>query len=137
MIDIRAIDESDEETVIALWTAVFGYSAPHNQPAAVIRCKLAVQRDLFFVALLDGMLVGTVMGGYDGHRGWVYALAVAPEVRHRGIGTALIRHVERALKERRCPKVNLQVLASNAGTVTFYEKLGYGVEERVSMGKIL
>src|SRR5690242_20304821 len=99
MIEIRAFDESDGEQVIALWTAVFGYSAPHNLPAAVIRCKLAVQRDLFFVALLDGRLVGTVMGGYDGHRGWVYSLAVASEVRHRGIGTALIRHVEQGLKE--------------------------------------
>ena len=91
MIDIRAFHESDEEPVIALWTSVFDYPAPHNQPAAVIRCKLSVQRDLFFVALLDGKLVGTVMGGYDGHRGWVYSLAVAPGVRRRGIGTSLIR----------------------------------------------
>ena len=98
---------------------------------------MTVQRDLFFVALLDGKLVGTVMGGYDGHRGWVYSLAVTPELRRRGIGTALVRHVERALRERGCPKINLQVLASNAATVAFYEKLGYAVEERVSMGKVL
>jgi ribosomal protein S18 acetylase RimI-like enzyme len=137
MTDIRAFHRSDGEQVAALWSAVFGYAAPHNQPAAVIRCKLAVQRDLFFVALLDDKLVGTVMGGYDGHRGWVYSLAVAPELRHRGIGTALVRHVERALRERGCPKINLQVLASNAATVAFYEKLGYAVEERVSMGKVL
>ena len=80
---------------------------------------------------------GTVMGGYDGHRGWVYSLAVVPEVRRRGVGTALMRHVERELAVRGCPKVNLQVLASNAATVAFYEKLGYSVEERVSMGKLL
>jgi ribosomal protein S18 acetylase RimI-like enzyme len=65
------------------------------------------------------------------------SLAVEPEVRRRGIGTALMRPVERALAGRGCPKVNLQVLASNAATVAFYEKLGYSVEERVSMGKLL
>ena len=115
---------------------MFGYTSPHNDPATVIRLKLAVQRDLFFVARLDGRLVGTVMGGYDGHRGWIYSLAVGPEVRRRGVGTALMRHVERELAGRGCPKVNLQVLASNAETVAFYEKLGYSVEERVSMGKV-
>jgi ribosomal protein S18 acetylase RimI-like enzyme len=92
---------------------------------------------LFFVARLDGLLVGTVMSGYDGHRGWVYSLAVGSEVRRRGSGTALMQHVERELASRGCPKVNLQVLASNAATVAFYEKLGYSVEERVSMGKLL
>jgi ribosomal protein S18 acetylase RimI-like enzyme len=103
----------------------------------VIRDKLSIQRDLFFVATLDDRLVGTIMGGYDGHRGWIYSLAVCPEVRRRGIGTALMRHVERELAVRGCPKVNLQVLSSNAATVSFYERLGYSVEERVSMGKLL
>jgi ribosomal protein S18 acetylase RimI-like enzyme len=93
--DIRPFQESDEAEVIALWICVFGYPSPHNDPTTVIRHKLAVQRELFFVARLDGRLVGTVMGGYDGHRGWVYSLAVGPEVRRRGIGTALMRHVER------------------------------------------
>jgi ribosomal protein S18 acetylase RimI-like enzyme len=77
------------------------------------------------------------MGGYDGHRGWVYSLAVSPPARRRGVGTALMAHLERELAARGCPKVNLQVLASNAGTVRFYEKVGYAVEERVSMGKLL
>jgi ribosomal protein S18 acetylase RimI-like enzyme len=77
------------------------------------------------------------MGGYDGHRGWVYSLVVNPLARGRGVGTALIQQVERELARQGCPKVNLQVLASNAGTVEFYKKLGYAVEERVSMGKIL
>jgi ribosomal protein S18 acetylase RimI-like enzyme len=135
--EIRPFQESDEQDVVALWRAVFGYPAPHNDPAFVIQCKLAIQRDLFFVALLDGRLVGTVLGGYDGHRGWIYSLAVSPGARRRGIGTALMGHVERALRGRGCPKINLQVLASNAEAVPFYEKLGYSVEERVSLGKIL
>ena len=136
-VDIVAFQESDQAEVIALWDGVFGYTAPHKDPATVIRLKLAVQPNLLFIARLDGRLVGTVMGGYDGHRGWVYSLAVCPGVRRRGIGTALMRHVERELAGRGCPKVNLQVLASNAATVAFYEKLGYSVEERVSMGKLL
>ncbi len=134
---IRSFLEADESDVIILWTKVFAYPAPHNDPAKTIRQKLALQCDLFFVALLDGVLVGTVMAGYDGHRGWIYSLCVNPEVRRRGIGTALMKHVERELRERGCPKVNLQVLASNAATVSFYQKLGYSVEERVSMGKVL
>jgi len=135
--EIRPFEQADEHNVVALWTAVLAYTAPHNDPASVIRHKLAVQRDLFFVAVLDGVVLGTVMGGYDGHRGWVYSLAVAPEARRRGVGTALMKHLEGELAKRGCPKVNLQVLSSNAGTVEFYRKLGYSVEERVSMGKLL
>ena len=127
----------DENSVIALWKNVFGYATAHNDPAKVIRQKLAFQRELFFVALLDGELVGTVMGGYDGHRGWIYSLAVAPQVRRRGIGTALMKRVEQALAQQGCPKINLQVLASNAATVAFYQELGFAVEERISMGKVV
>jgi ribosomal protein S18 acetylase RimI-like enzyme len=135
--EIRLYDEGDDQAVIALWTTVFGYTAPHNDPARVIRQKLAVQRDLFFVALLDEILVGSVMGGYDGHRGWIYSLAVSPDARRRGIGTALMKRIEQELAERGCPKINLQVLSTNAATLAFYQKLGYSVEQRVSMGKVL
>jgi ribosomal protein S18 acetylase RimI-like enzyme len=135
--DIRPFHESDEPDVIALWSEVFGSTAAHNRPAALIRQKLAVQRELFFVARLGGRLAGTVMGGYDGHRGWVYSLAVRPDLRRRGVGTALMRHLERELASWGCPKINLQVLATNVATVAFYEKLGYSVEERISMGKVL
>lgn len=77
------------------------------------------------------------MGGYDGHRGWVYAVGVSPEHRRRGIGTALMRRLEHDLARTGCPKVNLQVRGFNAGAVGFYEKLGYTTEDRVSMGKLL
>jgi ribosomal protein S18 acetylase RimI-like enzyme len=136
-VNIRLFDEADEKEVIALWKRVFAYTEPRNDPARVVKQKLALQRDLFFVAILGGHVVGTVMGGYDGHRGWIYSLAVNVEARRKGIGTALMKHVERELAARGCPKVNLQLLASNAATVVFYRTLGYSVEERVSMGKIL
>lgn len=82
-------------------------------------------------------MVGTVMGGYDGHHGRVYSVAVRPEHRRAGIGAALVRRLERALAECGCLKVNLQVRTSNSAVVRFYQGLGYSVEERVSMGKRL
>jgi ribosomal protein S18 acetylase RimI-like enzyme len=135
--NIRVYESSDERSVIDLWKQVFGYSAPHNEPGFSIRKKLQVQPELLFVAMEDGTLAGTVMGGYDGHRGWIYSLAVSPRYRRRGIGVALVRHVEKALGELGCPKVNLQVLADNRQIIAFYQKLGYAVEERINLGKLL
>jgi hypothetical protein len=136
-VQIRVFRESDERAVIELWRAVSPSAAPHNDPATAIRLKLAVDPELFFVADVDGTIAGTIMGGYDGHRGWIYSVAVSAAHRRKGIGTALMRHVEAALVERGCLKVNLQVLTSNPGAVAFYETLGYSIEERVSMGKRL
>ena len=134
---VRPYADADEPAVIALWNAALPDAAPHNDPASSIRKKLAVGRDLFFVAVGDDGVVGTAMGGYDGHRGWVYSVAVATDSRRRGVGSALLRRLEAALVERGCLKVNLQVRAANAEVVAFYLKLGYDVEERVSMGKRL
>jgi ribosomal protein S18 acetylase RimI-like enzyme len=136
---IRPFDDADEPQVIDLWRRVLPDAAPHNDPATSIRRKCAVQRELFLVAVDDNgaAVIGTVMGGSDGHRGWVYSVAVDPAHRRRGVGSALIRRLEALLKELDCPKVNLQVRASNAATVAFYEKLGYGVEGHVSLGKRL
>jgi ribosomal protein S18 acetylase RimI-like enzyme len=136
-VEIRTYRESDERAVIDLWRAVSLSSAPHNDPATALRKKLAVDRDLLLVAEIGGVAVGTVMGGYDGHRGWVYAVAVRDDHRRQGVGSALMRRIEEALTDRGCLKVNLQVVASNLGAVAFYETLGYSVEERVSMGKRL
>ncbi len=135
--EIRTFEESDTDEVIALWRAVFSYPAPHNQPERAIREKLARQRELFFVAVSELKVIGTVMAGYDGHRGWIYSLAVSAESRRHGIGTALVRHVEAELLALNCGKINLQILAHNEGVVEFYQRLGYAVEPRISMGKVL
>jgi len=137
MVQIVIYSEAHEVAVITLWREIFGYTAPHNDPAFAIRQKLQVQPELFLVAMDGDQLVGTVMGGYDGHRGWIYSLAVRGEHQRKGIGTLLVRAVEQALKEGGCPKVNLQVLATNAAVVEFYKRLGYAVEERVTMGKLI
>jgi ribosomal protein S18 acetylase RimI-like enzyme len=137
MTEVRTYEDGDEAAVAALWREVFGDAPAHNVPEEDIRRKLAVQRDLFFVAVEGGELVGTALAGYDGHRGWVYYVAVRPACRRRGIGAALVKRVEEGLAAAGCPKLNLQVRASNRQAVAFYERLGYAVEERVSMGKIL
>lgn len=134
---IREFRDGDTSAVIALWNRLLPDNAPHNDPGRAIRQKLAADADLFFVAVVGSAVVGTVMGGYDGHRGWVYSLAVAPEHQRRGIASALIAHLEDALAARGCLKVNLQVRASNEGVVEFYRKCGYQIEERVSLGKRL
>ncbi len=134
---VRPFEETDEPSVVALWNMVLPDSAPHNDPVKVIRNKRAVEEDLFFVAERDGDVVGTVLGGYDGHRGWIYAVAVHPDHQRKGIGTALLRCMEEALTKRGCLKVNLQIRASNAAVIAFYAALGYEVEERISMGKRL
>ena len=103
----------------------------------MIENKLRVQPELLLVAEDDGSLVGAVMAGFDGTRGWMYHLAVAPERRSQGIGTALMRAAEEGLRELGCPKINLQVRATNDGVIAFYRSLGYEVEERVSLAKVL
>jgi ribosomal protein S18 acetylase RimI-like enzyme len=132
---VREFVDDDAPRVIKLWTSVFGYDAAHNAPAFALAKKLEVQRELFFVACVGESIIGTVMGGYDGHRGWIYSLAVLPEARTGGVGTALMTRCEEALKAVGCFKINLQVAADNDGVVKFYEKLGYSVEPRISMGK--
>ena len=135
--EIRPYRHEDEGRVIDLWATVFAYTAPHNAPATVIRHKLAVQPDLFFVALLDGVLVGTVMAGYDGHRGAINYVGVDPELRRRGYGRLLMAASEELLRQRGCPKINLHVRTSNTGVIAFYERLGYKLDPTVCLGKRL
>jgi ribosomal protein S18 acetylase RimI-like enzyme len=134
---IRPYEETDEAAVVDLWQEVFPDAPACNDPVSDIRLKLTVQPELFFIAMKDRQLVGTAMAGYDGHRGWVYYVVVSRNHRRQGIGSALMGHSEEALREKGCPKLNLQVRASNHEVVAFYRQLGYEIEERVSMAKRL
>ena len=134
---LRIYQESDEPQVVKLWQQVFPNSPSWNDPLEDIKRKLSVQRELFIVAMYGEELVGTALAGYDGHRGWVYYVAVNPNLRRCGIGAALMRYVEKDLAEMGCPKLNLQVRAENREVVAFYESLDYNVEERVRRGKRL
>ena len=120
-----------------LWRVVFPEDPPWNRAQIAIPAKLEVQPGLFLLAIENTNLVGTVMGGYDGHRGWVYALAVEPDHRQQGIATRLMTELETRLLALGCHKLNLQVRAQNTDVIELYRRLGYEVEDRVSLGKRL
>lgn len=136
-LEIRTYREPDEADVVALWTHIFPDARAWNQPQAYVRRKLAAQPELFLVGVSGGRVVATVLGGYDGTRGWIYHLAVAPEHRRQGFGRAMMAAAEERLRGLGCPKINLQIMRTNAGVVRFYERLGYAVEDRISMGRRL
>ena len=99
--------------------------------------KLRVQPDLFLVGVIDDQVVAVVMAGYEGHRGWVNYLAVAPEFRQQGYGREMMSQVEGRLRDLGCPKVSLQIRRANEDVAAFYEHLGYKEDEVISMGKRL
>jgi alkanesulfonate monooxygenase SsuD/methylene tetrahydromethanopterin reductase-like flavin-dependent oxidoreductase (luciferase family)/ribosomal protein S18 acetylase RimI-like enzyme len=136
-VTIREFAPDDAPAVATLWQRVFHDDSPWRAPDAIFERRRRRQGELFLVATLDGVVVATTMAGYDGHRGWLYRVAVAPEHRRRGLGRALVREAEQRLRQLGCPKVNLQIEGENRDAVGFYERLGWTVEDRVSMGKAL
>lgn len=134
--EIRAYRASDEESVIQLWRDCH-LVVPWNDPHKDIQRKLKVQSDLFLVGLVETRLVAAVMAGYDGHRGWINYLAVATDLRRRGIGRRMVEQVESRLRVLGCPKINLQLRTSNVDVVSFYEAIGYATDDVIGMGKRL
>jgi ribosomal protein S18 acetylase RimI-like enzyme len=134
--NIRKYQETDRNSLIDLWSSVFPNDPPHNEPALVIDAKLAVD-DLIFIAEDDGKIVGGCMAGYDGHRGWLYAVAVLKEYRRAGLGAELVKHALQSLKKIGCIKVNLQIRSTNKEVEAFYKSLGFAVEDRISMGAFI
>jgi ribosomal protein S18 acetylase RimI-like enzyme len=110
---------------------------PWNDPHRDISRKLQVRGDLFLVGVADGKIVATVMAGYEGHRGWVNYLAVAPENQRAGLARKMMDEAERRLREAGCPKINLQVRGGNASAIEFYRAIGYIQDDVISMGKRL
>ncbi len=125
------------EQVIDLWHNVFGYEAAHNSPEVAIDKKRQNKDGLFFVAQKDQRIIGTVMAGYDGHRGWIYSIAVHTEYRKQGIGSGLLSYTQGKLEDLGCLKVNLQIMEGNESVQQFYLSNGFSVEQRISMGKKL
>jgi len=133
---IRAFDPADTESVVALWETC-GLTRPWNDARRDIERKLRVQPELFLVGERDGRIVASAMGGYDGHRGWVYYLAVDPAARGEGLGRALMDELERLLLDLGCPKINLLVRDDNAAALSFYDRIGYSRDASASLGKRL
>jgi ribosomal protein S18 acetylase RimI-like enzyme len=133
---IRPFQPQDEDSVVSLWQQC-DLVRPWNDPRKDIQRKLGVRPDWFLVGVLNGQIVACVMAGYEGHRGWLNYLAVAPEHQRHGYARAIVVEAERLLREAGCPKINLQIRTSNHGVIEFYRRLGYSVDDVVSMGKRL
>jgi ribosomal protein S18 acetylase RimI-like enzyme len=133
---IRPFQLEDEQAVVALWRQC-DLVRPWNDPHKDIARKLKLRPDLFLVGVLDGQVVATVMAGYEGHRGWLNYLAVAPAHQRRGFARQIVAEAERLLREAGCPKINLQVRTSNQGVIEFYRRVGFTIDDVASMGKRL
>lgn len=133
---IRQGVAADEAAVVDLWNRVLAYPEPHNEPVGRFRRKMAYDDGLLFVADVGGDVVGTAVGGYDGVRGWIYAVAVDPGHRRAGVATALLATVEAELVRRGCPKINVYVRPENLGMADFYARFGYGAEAGIALSKV-
>lgn len=133
---IRKFEPADAQETVRLWQRC-GLTRPWNDPNKDIQRKLTVQPELFLVAESDGRITGTVMAGFDGHRGWVNYLAVDPDQQGRGVATALMASAEDVLRQMGCPKVNVQIRRDNLAAAEFYDRLGYASDDVISMGKRL
>ena len=134
--NIRPFKISDTESVISLWE-ICRLTRPWNNPQLDIERKMAVGPDLFLVATDKEQIIGSVMGGYDGHRGWINYLAVHPQNRKQGLGRQLMYAVEELLLSAGCPKINLQVRHGNNDVIAFYQAIGFADDKCVSFGKRL
>ncbi len=135
-VKIRSFQPSDENAVVALWE-LCGLVRPWNDPHKDIQRKLNVQGELFLVAHWEGQLAASVMAGYEGHRGWINYLAVSPALQRKGLGQLMMAEAEKRLSEHGCPKINLLVRTSNRDVIAFYKRLGYALDDVVSLGKRL
>lgn len=132
-ITIRKYVEPDCSQIIDLWNDIFRPTKYHNDPDRTIKMKNN-HDDLFYVAEFDNKIIGTVIIGFDGHRGWIYALAVKKEFQRKGIGTKLVDKAINVLRDLGCLKVNIQIMSNNSNVVNFYKKCDFEIEERISMG---
>ena len=134
--EITEYQEKHAEAVIELWFKC-RLVVPSNNPRRDIERKLKVDRDLFLVGIINGKIIASVMGGYEGNRGWINYLAVDPAHRRKGYGRLIMQEVERRIRAKGCPKINLQVRATNDAVIKFYRSLGYAEDEVIGLGKRL
>jgi ribosomal protein S18 acetylase RimI-like enzyme len=133
---IRHYEACDRDAVVALWRAAGNYR-PWNDPDEDIRLSMETPSSALFVGFEAGELIATTMAGCDGHRGWVYYVAVAPERQGRGIGQAMMRHAEGWLRSIGVRKLELLVREGNEKVISFYERLGYERQKVVTFGRWL
>ena len=127
VLTVRPFEGQDEQHVVALWHAC-GLVVPWNNPLTDIARKKADSPELFFTGRIDGKLMASCMAGYDGHRGWIYFLAVANSEQRKGFAARLVAHVEAQLIELGCPKLELMVRDANLEVIAFYQAIGFNLD---------
>ncbi len=132
----RSAGDADREAIIALWQ-VCDLTRPWNDPVADFDQALATATSDILILREDDVLIASVMVGYDGHRGWVYYLAVHPEHRRKGLGRDMMEAAEIWLRERNAPKIQLMVRSDNTDVIAFYEAFGLERQDVVTLGRRL
>ena len=133
---IKKYNDTHRAGLISLWENSFPNNPEHDEPNLMLDMKQKVD-DLIFIALEDGKVLGSCMAGFDGHRGYLYSVAVSQDIRKGGVGKKLVTHTIKELKKLGCLKVNLHIRPSNTEVALFYQSLGFEIEERICMGKLL
>ena len=131
--EIRVFVEADTDAVIDLWQLA-NLTHPNNDSALDIKRKMNDSPWGFLVAMDGKTIIGSIMVGYDGHRGWINYLACHPNHRRHGVAKSLMNEAKKLLLERGCPKINLQVRSGNESAVKFYESIGYLDDNVTSFG---
>jgi ribosomal protein S18 acetylase RimI-like enzyme len=134
--NIKPYHPDNQQAVINLWQTC-GLVVSWNDPVKDIHRKMLVHPELFLIGEISGEIVATVMGGYEGHRGWINYLAVSPHYQRKGFASAMMEQVEVLIQSKGCPKINLQVRGTNTQVIDFYQAIGYDVENAVGLGKRL
>jgi ribosomal protein S18 acetylase RimI-like enzyme len=137
LLSVRSADADEEHDVVALWRTC-DLVASYNDPVADFRCaKAAPSSDVLVAVNEAGDIAGSVMVGHDGHRGWLYYLAVRPASRSQGVGRCMVQAAEDWLHRQGIAKVQLLVRETNTKVVSFYEHLGFEVAPRIVMSRWL
>jgi ribosomal protein S18 acetylase RimI-like enzyme len=134
--NIKPYHTDNQQAVINLWQTC-NLVVAWNDPVKDIQRKMLVDPDLFLIGQLSEDIVATVMGGYEGHRGWINYLAVSPEHQRKGYARAMMQQVEVLILQKGSPKINLQVRSNNIDVIQFYQAIGYDIENAVGLGKRL
>jgi ribosomal protein S18 acetylase RimI-like enzyme len=134
--NIRPMAKSDQAGVIRLWQDC-GLIRPWNDPARDLRTAMRTSDAAVLVGEDAGTIVASVMAGFDGHRGWIYYLAVAQDRRQEGLGRAMFETAQAWLKARGAPKIQLMVRETNEEAIGFYKAMGLEVQPVVTLGRFL